>query len=90
MAQNWRSSFWSKVSALGFIVLVILGNIWFVEGLTGRESPPWLQVLFIANVLVLLISGFGLGIHILLNIYRAKQIEDVGVEGDDHHPNKGL
>lgn len=92
MAQNWRSSVWSKLSALGFIILVILGNIWFIEGLTGREAPKWLQILFLANVLGLLISGLGLGTHILWNIYRAKQVdmEAESVEEQDQHPSKGL
>lgn len=76
MAQTWRSSLWSKGSALGFISLIILGNIWFVQSFAQREAASWLQAAFSANVVWLLISGCGLGVHILLNIYRSRQIDE--------------
>lgn len=71
--QKWRHSIWSKLSAAGFISLVVLGNIWFILGMSHPQAPHWLQLTFVVNIFWLLVSGLGLGLHILLQSIRPKE-----------------
>lgn len=74
MQTSWRKSIWSKVIAAGFIVMICLGNIWFVASLSGEGTPVWLQLLFGLTLLWIFIGAVGLGVFCLLNRKNPEQI----------------
>lgn len=44
-----------RAIAWGFIILILLGNYWFVYLVTGRQPPSWLVTLFSAMMLLLMV-----------------------------------
>ena len=80
MDEQLRRSVWTKLSALGFIYLIILGNIWFAFMVVGAVLPDWLRNSFYLGVLFVLGSGAGLFTKILTNWYLAAPLEETDEE----------
>lgn len=59
MHPSVRRSIWAKMTALGFIYLIILGNFWFSYRLFGHHSPEWLLEAFVIGLPFVFIGGMG-------------------------------
>ncbi len=55
-----RSSISAKVTAIGFILIVLFGNLWLAYSLMGMEVPVWIQNGFMFGFLTAVIGGIGL------------------------------
>ena len=55
------------MSAVGFIYLIILGNIWYAMLVVGTMPPEWLKVSFYLGIFFILGCGVGLVTRIALN-----------------------
>jgi hypothetical protein len=52
---------WSKrVTAIAFIVLIILGNIWLIGMFTGEQAPAWTATGFLYAIALAAIGGVGM------------------------------
>lgn len=52
---------WSKrITAIAFIVLIILGNIWLVGMFTGGEAPAWTANGFLYAIALAAAGGVGM------------------------------
>lgn len=60
MQESVRKSWPARLSALGFIFVIILGNVWLTYGLTNEPVPAWLGVAMAASIGVTLLGGAGL------------------------------
>lgn len=45
-----------RLVALGFVLMIVTGNIWLVYRLGGKAEPPWLVGLGQASLLFLLMA----------------------------------
>lgn len=58
MPPKLRQHILTKLVAIGFIYLIIIGNIWFGLSITTKVTPVWLQSLFGIGVLWVVATGF--------------------------------
>lgn len=57
MESSLRKSWPARVAALGFIIIIVLGNIWATYGITGKPVPQWLGVGFAASMILTLAAA---------------------------------
>ena len=69
MDEQLRRSIWTKMSAIGFIYLIVLGNIWYAMLVVGAAPPEWLKISFYLGIFFVLASGAGLLMKILTRWY---------------------
>lgn len=58
--QNWRKTPFARAVAIGFILIILLGNVWLIYALMGRPAPVWTGLGFLFASGVIAISGVGL------------------------------
>ncbi|SME88630.1 hypothetical protein [Pseudobacteriovorax antillogorgiicola] len=63
MPPKLRRSLVVRLIALGFIYLIVLGNIWFIQLFTEKVTPLWMQLAFLIGVAWVGILGVCLGIY---------------------------
>ena len=66
MDPHLRQSPWARLTAVGFIVLILLGNYWFVLVVTAAPVPLWFERAFYGTVIAIGLSGTGLLVRGLL------------------------
>ncbi len=69
-AAKTSGKLFQKCAALGFILLILLGNYWFVMSLAGGVMPIWLLYLFYFVASWTILAGFGM---ILQNLARGRE-----------------
>lgn len=74
--RGLRQSVPSRVAAVGFIIVILAGNGWLVEGLLGRAVPTWLAYVFYAGVAVTFCGAIGLGALIVLRFVQGLQTKE--------------
>lgn len=47
-----------KVTAVSFIVLIVIANVWFIYRLTGETMPVWTAFLFLPGIMGVLVGFF--------------------------------
>ncbi|MFW7378034.1 MAG: hypothetical protein ACOH5I_04440 [Oligoflexus sp.] len=78
MRAETRQSWLAKLLAITFILLVVLGNIWFVKFVTGQIAPHWMIYTFEALASLAIVLGVTLGIYaIVLGVRKP-------VKGSEH------
>jgi hypothetical protein len=50
----------AKISAIGFIVLIVFGNLWLVNALIHVETPYWVSYGFFTGVVLVAVGGIAL------------------------------
>ncbi len=76
MIRYLRQSLPARVAAVGFIVVIVLGNVWLTYGLTGQTPPVWVAVSFLGGMVIAGCGGLGLA-------YVAVRAKLLGVAPDD-------
>ena len=68
---------WSaRLTAIGFVVLILGGNAWLVFGLVGGAIPDWLKMSAAFGVGLVGCGGLGFGIDFLIRFRdRIKQLK---------------
>lgn len=61
MPEKIRRSWLTKLVAIGFIYIVILGNIWFTRGISGASTPDWMVLAFFFGIVWILCLGVAMG-----------------------------
>jgi hypothetical protein len=56
-----RKSLPARAAALGFVALIIFGNLWVVYALINAKPPVWISYGFGAGLIVAMVSGVALG-----------------------------
>ena len=64
----------TKLMAIGFIVLILLGNYWLVFIFSFQQPPWWLWDAFILCSMWIIGCGIGIGIMILVTALNKKFI----------------
>lgn len=60
MQASLRKSWPARLSALGFIAVIVFGNVWATYGITNQPVPQWLGVAMMAAIGLTLTGGAGL------------------------------
>lgn len=77
MQSEIKKSAPAKISAIGFIVVVIFGNLWLVNAMLGTQVPFWVSYGFFTGVVLVLVGGVGLG-YVILNVRAGGNKDDSG------------
>ncbi len=56
----------AKISAIGFIIVVIFGNLWLVNAVMSTVTPFWVAYGFFTGVVLVFAGGAGLGYVLLM------------------------
>lgn len=67
MHPQLKKSAPAKISAIGFIILIIFGNLWLVDALILKATPVWVSYGFFTGVCIVFVGGIGLMYLLLLN-----------------------
>lgn len=87
MNQSWKRSFWTKLIAVCFIGLVVLGNIWLVQRFSLDVPPLWLQTCFVGLTGAIFVFGAALLAEQLMQ--RIGESDQAQIEREDHEdPSK--
>ena len=70
MPEYLKYSIWSKLIAISFVLLIVLGNCWFTYAVLDRPCPLWIIAGFCIGVANLCVSGVGLFFLYLKGIRR--------------------
>jgi hypothetical protein len=79
MKTYLRRSVFTKAVALGFIVMILLGNAWLVLFLTGQGEVVWLSNAMSACMVWTVLSGFGMGIRVIQHQFQKDSDDDAAV-----------
>lgn len=60
MDPGLKKSAPAKISAIGFILLIIFGNLWLVNALIQSGTPYWVSYGFFIGVIFVMLGGLGL------------------------------
>jgi TRAP-type C4-dicarboxylate transport system permease small subunit len=71
-----RRSIFTKAVALGFIVMILLGNVWLVLVLTGQKDMHWLGQSFAACMVWIALAGCGMGVRMIQHQFRKETETD--------------
>ncbi len=63
MHPELRRSIWTRLVALGFIYLIVLGNIWVTYQVTGEHVPLSLRVAFFLGIFWIVTTAVGVLVH---------------------------
>ena len=50
MPDKIRKSILARLIAIGFIYIIVLGNIWFAQGVSGSPTPEWMIYGFFGGI----------------------------------------
>lgn len=60
MHPELKKSAPAKISAIGFVLLIIFGNLWLVNTMIQAETPYWVSYGFFTGVVLVLVGGVAL------------------------------
>ena len=58
--QELRRSLPARIAAIGFILVIIFGNLWLALALIASRAPDWISVGFAVGIATALTGGVGL------------------------------
>jgi hypothetical protein len=79
MKTYLRRSIFTKAVALGFIVMILLGNAWLVLFLTGQDGASWLTYSFAACMGWTALAGFGMGLKMIQHQFQKGPDDDAAI-----------
>jgi biotin transporter BioY len=79
MKSYLRRSIFTKAVALGFIVMILLGNAWLVLFLTGQSEAAWLSYSFTFCMGWTILAGFGMGIRMIQHQFQKGPDDDAAI-----------
>lgn len=79
MKSYLRRSLFTKAVALGFIVMILLGNAWLVLFLVGQSGSVWLSYSFAACMGWTILAGFGMGLRMIQHHLQKAHDDDAAV-----------
>ena len=68
---DWLRSTPARISAAGFIILILMGNLWLVGALLGAQSSPWILTGFALGVASVFVGAITLIIRAILKITQS-------------------
>ena len=57
--RSWYKSPPAKLAAIGFILLILMGNVWFSGTMTGGVAAPWVKHGLASGVVLVIIGSIG-------------------------------
>ncbi len=91
LSSHLRHSPPARLAAAGFIAVVLFGNLWLAQALTGGHAPVWIATGFAAGVALALAGGIGLMVAaVAAHVRRGNGMaSEGGSPGDDIVPAGG-
>ncbi len=74
-----RRSIFTKAAALGFIVMILLGNAWLVQALTGQKVAVWMAYSFAVCIVWTSLAGCGMGLKIIQHQFHRDSDDDAPI-----------
>jgi hypothetical protein len=65
----------AKISAIGFIIVVIFGNLWLVNAVMSTVTPFWVAYGFFTGVVLVFAGGAGLGYVLLMRQVSGTKVD---------------
>ena len=65
----------AKISAIGFIIVVIFGNLWLVNAVMSTATPFWVAYGFFTGVVLVFAGGAGLGYVLLMRQVSGTKVD---------------
>ena len=65
----------AKISAIGFIMVVIFGNLWLVNAVMSTVTPFWVAYGFFTGVVLVFAGGAGLGYVLLMRQVSGTKVD---------------
>ena len=65
----------AKISAIGFIIVVIFGNLWLVNAVLSTVTPFWVAYGFFTGVVLVFAGGAGLGYVLLMRQVSGTKVD---------------
>jgi hypothetical protein len=57
---------WSaRITAVGFVILILGGNAWLVFGLFGAATPEWLKLGAVLGIGSVILGALGIGVGLM-------------------------
>ena len=81
MHPDIKKSAPTKISAVGFIIVIVFGNLWLVNALTSSDTPFWVSYGFFSGVIVVLFGGVSLALLIVSGRLTTSD-KDPGADGN--------
>lgn len=79
-----RASLPARLTAVGFIIFIIFGNLWLTLALVGRQAPVWIGAGFFLGIGLALVAGVALGVLAIKLFMQGDQgAAEGGAGGDD-------
>lgn len=72
MNPEVRKSAATKISAIGFIILILSGNLWLVYAILGSQVPFWVSYGFTTGVAVTALGGIALVVKIMTVLFVSR------------------
>ncbi len=73
----------AKITALGFIVVIIFGNLWLVNALMSTVTPFWVAYGFFTGVVLVFTGGAGLGYALIMRQISEPKVEPGTTDSTD-------
>jgi hypothetical protein len=71
----------ARAGAIGFILLIVVGNLWFVKSLTGEPIPEWMRLVGTVGVVLAFFGGGAVFFGIVGRWWKSSRAS--GDDGDD-------
>jgi hypothetical protein len=68
--RHWQQSLPSRISAIGFIILIIMGNLWLIEALLGGRGQVWVRIGLQMGTVTVLVGAVSLLLRAIIVIFR--------------------
>lgn len=58
MPNDTKHNYGRKVTAVGFILMILIGNFWIIEEIMGKKPPIWMQNIGFLGLFLVVLGGF--------------------------------
>jgi hypothetical protein len=65
----WLRSIPARISAAGFIILIVIGNFWLIEALWGAPGQAWVRTGLQLGTATVFVGAIGLLIRAIMSIF---------------------
>ncbi len=83
MHSEVKKSAPAKISAIGFIIVIVFGNLWLVNALLSTVTPFWVAYGFFTGVVLVFAGGAGLGYVLLMRQIAGPKAEPGSTDSID-------
>gem|GEM_PF-4086188 len=68
--RQWQQSIPSRMAAIGFIILIVMGNFWLIDALLGVPVQGWMRFGLQIGTTSVFLGATGLLVRAIISIFR--------------------